>query len=193
MGDNKVIDYWRRCYSIVLPFLVCVIYLTIYILTQKGVLDFQDITESKNFTAMLESIITFVSIIIGVFGFLLPILITSKDKFALIKYFINSIDKKSFSFNLRMIIVGGFATVFITCMLFFFDIFSEWFKQLMILMWIWLLFYFMLNSYRFISLLVRLFLEEKHEPRKDQRISISKSEEEELKKIIKEQNQKRLS
>ncbi len=183
--NNRIIDIWRSCYSIVIPSLVCVIYLAIYLLTQRNILEFQYITDSANFTSMLESIITFVSIIIGVFGFLLPILIASKDKFALVKYFIKSIDKKAFSFNLRMIIVSGFSVVFVTCMLFFFDIFSEWFMQVLILIWIWLLFYFMLSSYRFISLLIRLFLEEKQEPRKKQLEPMNDLEMQNLKAKIK--------
>lgn len=183
-GDKGIVNLWRSCYSVVIPSVMCIVYMVIYLLTQNGVLEFQYVTDSKNFTSMLESIITFVSIIIGVFGFLLPILIASKDKFALVKYFIKSIDKTAFSFNLRMIIVGGFATVFISCMLFFFDIFSEWFKQSLIMMWIWLLFYFMLSSYRFISLLIRLFLEEKKEPVKERFDSMNDLEVQELKKEI---------
>ena len=185
MKDEKnFIDIWRACYSIVIPTGACLFYMIIYFLTQKKILNFMYITDSNNFPTMLESIITFVSIIIGVFGFLLPILITSKDKFALIKYFICSIDKKAFSFNLRMIIVSGFSTIFVTCMLFFFDIFSEWFKQIMILLWIWLLFYCMLNSYRFISLLVRLFLEEKNEPKKEVAFQMPEKEIQSLKDKI---------
>lgn len=166
MTKEKCIDIWRSVYAYVIPTTICVIYIIVYMLTTKNILNYAYITESKYFTLMLESIITFVSIILGVFGFLLPILISSKDKFAMIKYFIDSIDKKAFSFNLKMIIVSGFATVFFTCMLFFFDIYDEWFLTGMICTWIWLLFHFMSNAYRFISLLIRLFLEEKEKPEK---------------------------
>lgn len=164
---RKFIDIWRGCYSLVIPTGACFLYMIVYYLTQTKILNFKYITDSQNFSAMLESTINFVSIIIGIFGFLLPILITSKNEFALIKYFTSNIDKKAFSFNLRMIIVSGLSTIFVSCMLFFFDIFSEWFKQIMILLWIWMLFYFMLSSYRFVSIFIRLFLEEKIEPQKE--------------------------
>lgn len=193
MKKEKMVDFWRTYYSVIVPTLACIVYIMIYVFIQIEIFNYKAITESQNFINMLESVITFVSIIIGVFGFLLPILITSKDKFVLVKYFLSNIDKTSFSFHLRMIIVGGFATVFFTCMLFFADIFSEWFKQIMIVIWIWLLLYFMLNSYRFISLLIRLFLEEKKEPKKEKINPIDEADEDKLKELIKKQNDMRLS
>jgi len=181
---NEFIDIWRGCYSVVIPSIACAIYLTIYFLIQRNKIEYFYVTDSENFTSVLEAIISFVSMIIGVFGFLLPILITSKNEFTLVKYFINNIDKKAFSFNLRMIIVSGFAVVFASSMLFFFDIFSEWFKQAVILTWIWLLLYFMSNSYRFISLLIRLFLEEKSEVKKEMLSPMSDIESQNLKDRI---------
>lgn len=151
---------------------------------RKDILNYSCITESENFTSMLEAIISFASLIIGVFGFLLPILITSKKEITLAKYFIDNIDKKAFSFNLRMIIVSGFIVVFISCILFLFDIFSEWFKQGIILLWIWWLFYFVSNSYRFVSLIIRLFLEEKNEVKKEVWEPMDSDEEENLKESI---------
>jgi len=185
---EKYIDIWRSIYAYAIPTIVCIIYIIIYMLTLKEVLNYAFITDSKYFTSMLESIITFVSLILGVFGFLLPILITSKDSDAMIKCFINSIDKRAFSFNLKMVIVSGFTTVFLSCMLFFFDVYDEWFKTGMILIWIWFLFYFMSNAYRFISLLISLFLKEKKRLGKETKNRMSEEEEKELKEQIKRNN-----
>mgnify|MGYP006903549414 CR=1 FL=1 len=181
---NKIIDIWRGIYSLVIPTVACIIYWSIYMAVRGDILNYSYITESENFTSMLEAIISFASLIIGVFGFLLPIFITSKKEFTLAKYFIDNIDKKAFSFNLRMIIVSGFIVVFISCILFLSDIFSEWFKQGIILLWIWWLFYFASNSYRFVSLIIRLFLEDKNEVKKEIWEPIDSNEEEKLKESI---------
>lgn len=186
--NEKITDAWRGCYAVVIPSGISIAYLIVYILTQKDVFEFRYITDSENFTTMLESIIAFISIIISVFGFLLPILITSKNELSLTRYFIDSVDKKCFSLSLRMVIISGFLAVFMSCILFFFDIFSEWFKQTVIVIWIWLLFYFMFSSYRFISLLMRLFIEEKSGLEKKVKDSMNDEDEQSLKAKIRNSN-----
>lgn len=121
------------------------------------------IQNSKNFEAMLESLVVFMSIILSVFGFLIPSFLSSKGESKALKYFIKYADMRLFAVKLKNIVAIGLINTFFTCTLFLKDIFSDITTNIIICIWLWLLLFFMCNSYRFISLMINLLLAEKEE------------------------------
>lgn len=154
---------WSRVYSYTIPFLLVAVY-WVYLFTKfryKQALPL--IQDSIYFENMLESLITFMSIILGVFGFLIPSFLSSKGESKTIKYFIKYADMKVFTVRLKNIVAIGLIDTFFTCILFLKDIFSSIVANIIICIWLWFLLFFMCNSYRFISLMINLLLAEKEE------------------------------
>lgn len=158
---ERVLDQWRGCYFIVIPTFFCLVYIILLILIQKGILQYKYFWESESFNSALESIITFVSIILSFFGVLLPILIQGKENSETIKFFFSVVDKRYFLNRVKVMIISGFGTITCTCLLFFSDIFYNLVCSILSSACIWIFFYFISSSYRFISLLLMMFVTEK--------------------------------
>ncbi len=79
-----------------IPTVIIIFYSVIYYLTKTKIIDWNKFTDSENIGQALESIITFISIVISFFGVLLPILISVKDTSKMVNWFMESIDKKYF-------------------------------------------------------------------------------------------------
>ena len=69
---------WKRIYAYVLPTLFTIAYLIYLICIYKGWINCKAIQDSKQFKDMLETLVTFMSIILSVFGFLIPSFLSSK-------------------------------------------------------------------------------------------------------------------
>ena len=116
---------------------------------------------SKNFDEMLKTVVTFMSIILSVFGFLIPSFLSGKGKGAMVSYFLENADKKLFAVKLKNVVAFGLIDIFLTCVLLIDDIFSEKLTTAVILIWMWILFYFLCSAYRFIGLIVNLIIMDK--------------------------------
>lgn len=120
IGQNTIwkgiLNSWRGIYCKVLPIIAVGVYIVCYRVWKVK------IWESENFPATLESMVTFVSIIISFFGVLLTILISAKEKSELINYFLDSADKKAFSSSIKKLILHGLLTVIVAAILFMYDI-----------------------------------------------------------------------
>ena len=68
---------------------------------------------------------------------------------------------KLFAAKLKNIVAVGLVDIFITCILLLTDIMPPIVLNIMLIIWLWLLFFFMCSSYRFISLMISLLLTEK--------------------------------
>lgn len=175
-----IIDRWHRAYSYIIPTVAVAIYIICQILIGKGILAHFDITGSKNFTDMLDSLITFVTIVLGVFGFLLPILITNKKDCGLINRFLDNIDKKEFTFCLKLIISSGFLVVILTGILYLNDILGKMFLLIAIGVDLWVVLFFMSSSFRFISILLEVMLSDNSETSGKVLNAMDKAEEKEM-------------
>ncbi|MFR5450882.1 MAG: hypothetical protein ACLTIG_05700 [Roseburia hominis] len=63
---------WKEIYSYIVPSVITAGYFVCIILAEKGKIEVTLMQQSKYFEKMLESLITFMSIILSVFGFLIP-------------------------------------------------------------------------------------------------------------------------
>lgn len=70
---------WKEIYSYVVPSVITAVYFVCIILAEKGKIEVTLMQESKYFEKMLESLITFMSIILSVFGFLIPTFLGERE------------------------------------------------------------------------------------------------------------------
>ena len=154
-------EFWYKNFSIIIPIFFAVAYcgMLIYIYYKK--IDVDLIQDSENFETMLETIVTFMSIILSVFGFLIPSFIGAKGKSETMNYFWKYADMKLFAYKLKNVVAIGLITIFVTCVLFLKDIFSELVCNMIIIVWLYMFFYFLCSSYRFISIMINTLLTEK--------------------------------
>ncbi len=158
---EKLLDVWRNIYCWAIPTTISIIYAAIYCLIKFNIINWYTLTDSKNIGQALEAIITFISIVISLFGILLPILISAKDTSKMITWFLESIDRKYFINCIKKVFLSGFITIFLSCTMFFNDIFYDCISFLLTLLLIWNLSYFMASSYRFTGILLALLIENK--------------------------------
>lgn len=164
MDRKEKIKYkWKEVYSYVIPSVIVAGYLGYIILIKKGKIDAALIQESLYFEKMLEALITFMSIILSVFGFLIPAFLGGKGDTKAINYFLKYADMTLFAAKLKNIVAVGLVDIFITSILFLTDIIPKITMNIVIIIWLWLVFHFMCNSYRFISIMINLLLIEKED------------------------------
>lgn len=184
-NNRKYIDDWRNIYPYVIPTFFAIIYIIIILLIRFDIIVSDSIVDSDNINNLLEALITFVSIVIGIFGFLLPILITNKKDCGTVEFFMKKADKRLFIANLKTIIISGFIVVIISALLFLSDIFLVCTVDILLSMLIWFITYFMCNSYRFISLLLLILITEKEDDKKPVKSQMSEAQIAELNKKLK--------
>lgn len=165
MKTNKVKNF-PEIISYLIP-TVGIIIFCIYNVLTLCIDELEGIQNSVGFGNMLETIVTFISIVLSVFGFLIPAFLSSKGSSLLIQYFLDNIDVRIFATKLRRIVVVGLIDILLTCMLLLNDIFCDTFMNALLEIWLWFILYFMCVSYRFISILLSLMVGEKGEKKKE--------------------------
>ncbi|MDO4318307.1 MAG: hypothetical protein Q4C48_08905 [Lachnospiraceae bacterium] len=158
LGD-KVLDWWRARYAIIIP-TICIVLLVLLCWILK--LDASRILESKNINGLLEALITFVTIIVGVFGFLLPILISNQKEDNIITLFLRHANVKLFRRKLKNTIISGFVVVFLCCLLFLHDVLQLKATIVLALLTLWILLFFICSAYRFIGIILSLVISGKN-------------------------------
>ncbi|WFR56351.1 hypothetical protein QA584_22460 [Anaerocolumna sp. AGMB13025] len=182
----------KKClkkYYYSIPSISSIIFLSYSGLNYLLKLGLYEVYDSKNFNEVFKSTITFISIIISFLGVLLTILISNKGKSNLIQYFFDNADKKKFASSLKLTIISGLAADVLSCLLLLNDIYLRWGLIILTAIWIWVLLYYLSNAYRFISLLLRLFLDD-DTPNKKVKNEITNEDETNLKNLIKKTNEK---
>lgn len=180
-----LLDRWRNIYAVAIPSIAASTYAVITLLISLNKLNWGVLTESKNLNEMLDAVITFVSIVIGVFGFLLPILIANKKDCGMVDYFFAKADLNKFTKNLKRVIMSGFIVIINSAIMFMNDIISNFIFNVICFLFVWFLLYFMCNSYRFISILLSLFMIEKKERLKEEINTMPREKVKELNETIK--------
>jgi len=140
---------------------------------------------SENFSDILSSIITFVSIAISLFGVLLTLLISEKGKSEMIQFFLDSADKKVFISALKRLIMSGLLTVIISICLFAEDIITDMWLLVLSSLGLFTLIKFMALTYRFTNILLELFIKDKEQYKKREGTTLDKEKKNELRERIK--------
>ena len=156
-GLNGVLEYlkylWYSWYSIIIAGL-----LTVFLVIEqhKYHLNFW---EATYYSDMLTAIITFLSIIIGIYGILIPAVISAKEgKESIVSYFFQNADGKFFAECIRKIISSGILSVIGICLLYMHDVLSEKIYIWIFRISIFLILYVCLGSYRFIGIMLGLLV-----------------------------------
>lgn len=181
---DEAMYIWKCIYSYVIPSLCVVLYIIYLLCIYHFKKEFRLPQESENFAEMLKTLVTFMSIILSVFGFLIPSFLSGKSDSSMIKYFLKNVDQKVFAVKLKNVVSSGLIDIFVTCLLLLNDIFATWVVNFLIAIWLWLLFYFLCSSYRFIGLIINLILIEKNKITQELGNELSKAQIDEMNKKI---------
>lgn len=177
---ERIKNVWCESYSYIIPTFLVMLYIIYVIMISKGFVVAKLIHESSNFDKMLETLITFMSIILSVFGFLIPAFLSGKDESDSINYFLEYADMKLFATKLKNVVAFGLIDIFLTGVLLVNDIIPTRILNIMVCIWLWGIFFFMCNSYRFISIMINLLLVPK---KKFVQKVVNKISEEEINKV----------
>ena len=91
---EKAVDYWHFCYCEVISIIATVVIISV---ERKCKIQFWN---AQNFADMLTALITFLSIVLGIYSFLIPSFVSAKEE-EKIKNFLANADMYLFSFFIR--------------------------------------------------------------------------------------------
>lgn len=185
MTKIKYITY--RVYSYIIPTIVLVVYLCYAFFADKGNCSIPLIQDSTGFLEACKSIANFSSIVLGIYGVLVPILLGKQEE-KFIKRFWKLIDRKEFVRDMKKIIFSGILIILISSGLLISDIMSELVLNILICLLIWLLFFFSCSSYRLIGVFVSLIvgIDNKDDSQKKVDRLVSEEKEQEIKESFEE-------
>lgn len=143
----------------------------------------------KSYPDMLTALITFQSIIISVFGILIPAIITSKDEQELTKYFFENADMEDFVKRIKKTIISGILDILLVCVLYAYDVLPIKAYAAVGIICLFILLYFLCGSYRCVSIMLKLLIVKKKQyTGKNFKKQISSEERKELNKRLENKN-----
>ena len=154
---RRIRTEWLNKYVYIIPCILELIYISYIKFGVYGEAQWVWIGGSKGFGDMCKAIAEFSSIVLGIYGFMIPAVIGRQDKFN--NEFWKNIDKESFSRDFKHLIISGIITILASSMLLVHDIISA--KVLMVLLggFFWILAFYCCSSYRFIRIFISLIVE----------------------------------
>ncbi len=164
IDKEKLVDNWYRWYSTIIP---CFAVVLLFVLEYKKIISMKLIGDNELFSDMLTGLLTCISIIISIFGFLIPSLISAKND-RVVKYFIENADMSLFVGKIKSVIKSGLVGILLTLLLYLYKEYYSWLLTGLLYLWVWVVFNFACNAYRFISIIIGLLLATKKEnPQKE--------------------------
>ncbi len=174
---KSIKSLWLKYYGLFIPIGFVLTLLIFHILKKISI---TIICANDLFSDMLTALITCMSIIISIFGFLIPSLISAKND-KMVKYFIENADMNVFVKKIKSVIFSGLSGILLSVLLYLNANFSVLFLQILLFLWIGIIINFACNSYRFISIIISLLLTEKEDSEEKRCANkISEEDEEEL-------------
>lgn len=155
--EKRIQEAWIRVYSFVIPTIVAALYFWLFVCNPESFIKYGS-EESININSLLDGIIAFVTIIMGIFGFLIPALVSNKKDCGMIEFFLEHTDQKFFVKKVKILIASGMITVLLCLFLFLENALKEWIFVLGMLSLVWFLLFFVCNAYRFIGLILSLLI-----------------------------------
>lgn len=150
---KTIYDFWCIWYSKIISITFAAILL---FLQYKYDLKIWDAT---NYADMLTAIITFLSIVIGIFGILIPMIVSAKnEKNSMAEYFFEKADIKYFTKCMKSIFSSGMLSLICVCILYLEDIVEEVFLKWFLSFTVCSFVYFCCNAYRFIGIMINLLI-----------------------------------
>lgn len=158
---------WHQIYSYAIPSVIVFAYVVYIILIYKGNISGKCIQNSNEFSEMLKTVVTFMSIVLSVFGFLIPSFLNSKGSSLLIQFFLENADLEYFTKQLKNIVAVGLIEIFVTCCLLLSDIIPECILNIAIIVWLWMLLYFLCSAFRYIGIMIKMMMGDKKDSKKN--------------------------
>lgn len=157
--DNikRIRAFWYSAYAVIIPVILSMVLLAADI---KQKINIMRICDNEMFSDMLTAVITCMSIIISIFGFLIPSLISAKND-TMVRYFIENADMEAFVGKIKSVVLSGFFGILLSVLLYLSSDLSYYILKTLIFSWIAVTFNFACNAYRFIGIIISLLLTEK--------------------------------
>lgn len=147
------IQILRFYYHIYIPLLIT--FFIVYICKKYKIY----IWKATNYSDMLTAVITFLSIIISVYGILIPTVFMNKEDNNLISFFVKNADIKYFVQNIKRVMISGIVDILFICALYCHDVFPKAFYYAIAIASLYTLLFFLCGSYRYLSIMLRLIME----------------------------------
>lgn len=154
---NVITDKWKKSYAWLIPFILLLVVLIANCITKFRM---SEICGDESFSDMLGSIITSMSIIISIFGFLMPSLISAKND-KMVKYFIENADMNEFTKKIKAVIRSGMVGIALSIVLYVNKKIFPIIQSILLYSLLVIGTNFACSSYRFISIIISLLLKEK--------------------------------
>lgn len=174
-------DVWILKYHVIIPIITTIV--GIFLCWKYKIY----LWNSEYYGEMLTAVITFLSIVISVFGVLIPTVFSSKSE--LVEYFIDNIDTSYFVSSIKNVIISGISEVIAICMLYAYDVIPRNIYVSICIVSLFLLVYFLCGSYKYICIMLRLVLEEKKSVEgKKYKKQVSDDERQKINEMLKNRN-----
>ena len=144
-----------KYYMYIIPTIVLIVYLVNLLRGYMGKCDPILLQNSTGFLELCKAISGFSSVVLAIYGFIVPIVI-GKQGDAFVKKFWELVDRDSFIKDMRRVLFSGILTTLISIGLLVVDIMSSILIDVFVSMLIWLLSFFACSSYRFVGILIEL-------------------------------------
>lgn len=180
---DVLLTLWREKYSYAIPTIITAVYVNFYFIGGISFLNGVNIPDA------LTAIITAISILTGFIAALIGLVIQIRDSSETIKYFFEVADGEHFVKQIKKSILSGFLGIFISCLLYFEDSLGE-IAFYISAIWMWVLFYYLSSTYRFISIFIGLLLKEKKKAGKEEDGHMSNEQSQDLQARLRRKNQR---
>ncbi len=155
MGKARRI--WLNGYQFIIPIVIEVLYLIYVISILRSKTSIPWVADSQGFTEMCRAVTEFSSIILGVYGFFIPVVVGRKNSFS--DYFWGHIDKERYKKDFRRILISGILTIMLSAFLLICDILPRIIEMILFGMLLLILIFYVCSTYRFINIFVCLIVD----------------------------------
>ena len=144
-------------YMYVIPTGAVLWFIVWLILSCKTNCNIKLLQESVGFEELCKALLNYTSILLGVYGFFIPVIIGKmKEDFSL--KFWKLIDRNNFAKDNHRIFLAGIMTILLGAILLLKDIMNIWVINILVIFLIWNLLFFSCSIYRFIGIFIRLIV-----------------------------------
>lgn len=169
MKKAKGIIY--NMYSYLIPTMVLLVYIGYIAVRSSKNQPIVYVQDSKGFEELCKAITSFSSIVLGIYGFFVPMII-GKQEDDFVARFWSVIDRDKFSKDMKKVIFSGILTILLSSTLLIYDILPFAVVNAFVCALIWLVLFFSCCSYRFIGIFINLVVGKEKKKDLDKTVNI---------------------
>lgn len=156
MGKFIIRKYIRDKFACYMAWVAVILYGVYIAFGVYGKVALAWIGESKGFRDMCELVTQFSSIVLGVYGVFIPVVMGRDDEY--MKYFWTHIKRDDFVKDIRKIFISGICVILFSIVLMLYDVLGNNIVIFLVGAFVWCLVFYILSTCRFLNLFVRLAL-----------------------------------